>query len=809
MLFVTQAISSTTSLAMAKLNRHLKYSPPVTCKITQQTFDPLGHLVQKTLPDGTTLSFSHDMDGNLIEYHLPNGNVWTASYDSMKRKIFEKIEGANQQEEQWNYFYEQGYLKNVTDPMKRIHHYHYDSHGRLSKETIDEWEKIYSYDPRGQLLFVKQTRSNHLNPLFDPLTSYAEEDSAIHRSYDMDGHLIQETIYLNQEIIQETRQKRTPSHRTLSVGDHTRTLTYQNHNLTQLSVGNLDLHYTYDLGGNLTEKRTPFHYSKTTYNSSSLPQTIDITTPTTNYPQSLQWSPSGKLSTYTTPSNQIPFTYTNRGYLQVAGEEQYTFDFGEKGIGTRTQALSNQVSQIDSLGRVIAETNHHQSITIEYNPMGQVTSCGEKILQWDPWGRLITVTDPTFKWEASYDPLGRRLQTRYTPQNSPTITIQSLYDIEGEFQEIGIRLNNKTFWKLYGPQGCDAIIDEKGDSAILVHSALHTLISVIIDHNIHPIQESPTPYGPQNSFILPSDLLSYATSLSWHSKSQDPTAFIWMGKRYYDPKGGRFLSPDPISYPIAINRYTYAAGDPINYTDPTGLFASHVYHKISNLPSYSIKEKINQLPAFLANHEIGSSHPYEVGRHELKNGAIGFINGIAHTKKDAIEKAYLLSQYANDAKIYGIYNATYSLPIDVLECLAGHFGIHTTPVQLLKNQWSNFILTHNSEAKFLQSCYSGGADHVKNALETSPSSIRQRIIVLAINPSVVIPEELCHESFNYMSKKDFVTKLDIIGSHKYRDQLHIVEPHPDAKGFDHAFTSPTFQRLIQEHIDKYMDMYGR
>jgi hypothetical protein len=33
------------------------------------------------------------------------------------------------------------------------------------------------------------------------------------------------------------------------------------------------------------------------------------------------------------------------------------------------------------------------------------------------WGRLLKVTDKAFTWEASYDALGRRLQTRYTPFN--------------------------------------------------------------------------------------------------------------------------------------------------------------------------------------------------------------------------------------------------------------------------------------------------------------------------------------------------------------------------------------------------------
>ena len=47
--------------------------------------------------------------------------------------------------------------------------------------------------------------------------------------------------------------------------------------------------------------------------------------------------------------------------------------------------------------------------------------------------------------------------------------------------------------------------------------------------------------------------------------------------------------------------------------------------------------------------------------------------------------------------------------------------------------------SHGPQAKFLEICHSGGADHLKNALLTSPESVQQRIVALAIAPSVIIP----------------------------------------------------------------------
>ncbi|KAB0264979.1 RHS repeat-associated core domain-containing protein, partial [Microvirga brassicacearum] len=55
------------------------------------------------------------------------------------------------------------------------------------------------------------------------------------------------------------------------------------------------------------------------------------------------------------------------------------------------------------------------------------------------------------------------------------------------------------------------------------------------------------------------------------------TGLVYLNARYYDPKVGRFLSPDsldPTLPGVGTNRYAYANNDPINRSDPSG-FASN------------------------------------------------------------------------------------------------------------------------------------------------------------------------------------------------------------------------------------------
>ncbi|HYI39327.1 MAG TPA: RHS repeat-associated core domain-containing protein, partial [Allosphingosinicella sp.] len=57
------------------------------------------------------------------------------------------------------------------------------------------------------------------------------------------------------------------------------------------------------------------------------------------------------------------------------------------------------------------------------------------------------------------------------------------------------------------------------------------------------------------------------------------TGQYWLGEanllyyraRIYDARLGRFLQPDPIGYGGGMNMYAYVGGDPMNFTDPTGL----------------------------------------------------------------------------------------------------------------------------------------------------------------------------------------------------------------------------------------------
>lgn len=49
------------------------------------------------------------------------------------------------------------------------------------------------------------------------------------------------------------------------------------------------------------------------------------------------------------------------------------------------------------------------------------------------------------------------------------------------------------------------------------------------------------------------------------------TGLVMMRNRWFQPTTGMFITPDPVGYVDSSNPYSFAAGDPVNRHDPTGL----------------------------------------------------------------------------------------------------------------------------------------------------------------------------------------------------------------------------------------------
>ena len=207
---------------------------------------------------------------------------------------------------------------------------------------------------------------------------------------------------------------------------------------------------------------------------------------------------------------------------------------------------------------------------------------------------------------------------------------------------------------------------------------------------------------------------------------------------------------------------------------------------------------------------------------------IGGINGMNTSFDGALSHANYMARFASHRSIDWVYNCSHGLIVDLAEIFALNFlGSSPNTRQLLQENWASFHEQNANKphAKYLQFCHSQGAIHVRNALAHTPKEIRDRVIVVAIAPGAIVPDELCYQSFNYASKKDILPHGELAfagafdtneyGTSKVleaaiqnHEQLIMLEPHPDAVGFDHDYQSPTFRAKIIEHLTTYLNNNG-
>ncbi|MDE3045868.1 MAG: hypothetical protein KGJ02_04405 [Verrucomicrobiota bacterium] len=207
---------------------------------------------------------------------------------------------------------------------------------------------------------------------------------------------------------------------------------------------------------------------------------------------------------------------------------------------------------------------------------------------------------------------------------------------------------------------------------------------------------------------------------------------------------------------------------------------------------------------------------------------ISGINGMHTSSAQAQNHAHYIKQLAGGQDIEWVYNKSNGLLPDLGEIFTmNYLGYSPNTAKELGEKWTAFHEANkdNPNAKLIHICHSQGAIHTRNTLLSLPPEIRDRVIVIAIAPGAVVPDHLCYRSFNYASKNDPVPRGEILffglldsnevgtskaleEAFKNREQLILLEPHPDAGLIDHDFQSPTFKKKIEEHIQDYLNKNG-
>jgi len=237
------------------------------------------------------------------------------------------------------------------------------------------------------------------------------------------------------------------------------------------------------------------------------------------------------------------------------------------------------------------------------NSMGKTNRT--QALTWDAFNRLINLTDRDaqangFDWTAVYDAIGRRLQTTYTivltnvevqnlNSSNAASVVQSWYDPQVEFLEVGVMVNGTFSMKTYGPdasgvyggmQGVGGMervtIDGHMTATGTIQDYFGNVLGSITDWVVSWSPARFSSYGPVPGYQPPSLSLDddgLAQCMGYRGKRVDETGLICLGARHYDPAAGRFISADPLGHSASQDLYSFCGGDAINWFDPDGMCA--------------------------------------------------------------------------------------------------------------------------------------------------------------------------------------------------------------------------------------------
>ncbi|WP_420037233.1 RHS repeat domain-containing protein [Streptomyces sp. cg28] len=207
----------------------------------------------------------------------------------------------------------------------------------------------------------------------------------------------------------------------------------------------------------------------------------------------------------------------------------------------------------------------------DYDTAGNTTQrtdgTASQSLTWSPEGKLNSLKEGASTTGYVYDADGNLLIRR----NAAGETVLYLGTTE-------VHLDNTTgkYWgqRYYGFDGnAVALRSNKTGTDTLCWMAAdqHGTSSVALDSSTQAITKRyTTPFGASRS----GGASKWPDDKGFLGKTADAsTGLTHIGAREYDPVTGRFISADPLletDKPQTLNGYTYAANNPVSFSDPTG-----------------------------------------------------------------------------------------------------------------------------------------------------------------------------------------------------------------------------------------------
>jgi RHS repeat-associated protein len=533
----TDALNHSTSYQYDALNRLIQATDPNLGK-TALTYNPLDQLTQVVDPRTLKTTYSKNAFGDTTSLTSPDTGTTSYTYDTA------------------------GNLSTKVDAKAQTTRYSYDILNRLTTITYqDSSTAKYTYDQG----------TNGIGRL----TQMVDSSGTTTYQYDQYGHLTSKTQGV--DTLQYAYDAST---------GHLTQLTYPNgqtvsYNYTQGRISSINVNTT-PLLTNIQYQ--PFGTAKswTWGNGKTYSRSFNTDGLLSSYPlyttvKTLSYDTAGRITGISDPANPQTLAYDplNRltSYATPSANQTYQYDAN----GNRTQLMVGTTSypySISSTSNRLTSTAGPTAQTDSYDATGNITSDGTRTYTYDARGRMSKVSVPVNKRTANVTSYSLNGQGQRTAKTSGSSTTRYVYDTAGHlvYETTGssstayVYLDDTPVAVLPSTTQIDYIYTDQLNTPRLITNAANTIVW-------RNDQTDPFSAGSANS--NPSGQGTFTFNPRFPGQYYDTeTGLHYNLNRDYDPSTGRYVQSDPIGLAGGgASTYSYVEGNPIAYSDPTGLIA--------------------------------------------------------------------------------------------------------------------------------------------------------------------------------------------------------------------------------------------
>lgn len=599
---------------------------------TNYIYDNAERLITVTDPATYTVINSYDLFGNPLSVTDQNGNVTSLVYDNKNRlkeeinaldkktvyeyDLFDRVVSKTDAKNNIiNYVYDElGNLVQTRYPDSTMVTYSYDELNRRASMTDGRGTTTYVYDQLSRIVSIdgpaeNDTISYTYNAVGNKLTMMDQDGSLTEYGYDELNRLI--TVSCDTKVTTYTYDKLSNVTNILYPNGATVENTYNNMNRLINHI-NKDLNgvvissyaLEYNKAGMIVKKTlangTWIEYGYDTLNrllsEIKKVQIGAITSELSN--ETYEYDPAGNRTSFTKnlDTNQF-WKYKATGFNDAVKNNLTIAGFGTDAVNLplaiKKTYVYNQANQLNTWSHDIAVSASQINVdtgSYDYDDngnrlkmttldLGQVSALISDYV-YDYENKLRQVSKDNQVVNYVYDGAGKRVSRELQVDSTVTEYTKYLYD------------------------GLNVVIERDRDDATQL-SYLRAPgyaggISGIISMNKGGA-DSYYHYDNLGSVVNMTDSNGLASpdlsdnKYTFSSKEYDPiTGLHYFGARYYDKQIGRWLTPDPMGFVDGPNLYAYVSNNPVNYSDPNGLFINPITNQVIMFFHYNVRDHFNK-----------------------------------------------------------------------------------------------------------------------------------------------------------------------------------------------------------------------